>query len=275
MASPQLARGHRFGFIGGGNLAEALVRGLLAAGAAEPDAVRASDPSDARRQHLEREYGITTAAGNAAVADFADVIVICTKPGMVAPALRSVRDQVMGGDLVVSVAAGISTRAIEAELPAGTRVVRAMPNTAAMAGAAATALSAGATAGPDELRLAEAIFAAVGTTVIVPEAQLDAVTGLSGSGPAFVMLVIEALADGGVRAGLPREVALALAAQTVLGAAKLQIDTGEHPAVLKDRVTSPGGTTIAGLSRLEQAGVRGAFIDAVHAAALRARELGS
>jgi pyrroline-5-carboxylate reductase len=263
----------RFGFIGGGNLAEALVRGLLASGQTSAAQIRVSDPSDARRAHLEQAYGVATAAENAPVADFAEVIVLATKPGVVVDALASLRQQVTAGDLVVSVAAGIATRTLESELPEGTRVVRAMPNTAAMALAAATALAPGVSARPDDLRLAEALFGAVGRTVIVPESYLDAVTGLSASGPAFVLLVIEALADGGVRSGLPRDVALLLAAQTVYGAAKLQLDTGEHPAILRERVTSPGGTTAAGLHRLESGAVRGSFIDAVYAASERAREL--
>jgi pyrroline-5-carboxylate reductase len=178
------------------------------------------------------------------------------------------------GHLVVSLVAGVPIRAIESHVGAGTRVVRAMPNTAALARASATAVASGTSATDADLDVARALFDAVGKTVVLDENHLDAVTGLSGSGPAYVMLFIEALADGGVKVGLPRDVALLLAAQTVQGAAKLLIDSGEHPARLKDMVTSPGGTTIAGVSVLEAAGVRGSIMAAVEAATLRAAELG-
>jgi pyrroline-5-carboxylate reductase len=262
------------GLLGGGNMAEALIRGLLAAGVTGKHSLRASDPSAERRAHLMASYGIETTADNPALAAWADLLVVAVKPQVMKEALASVGSAIKGGALVVSIAAGVSTSRIEAALPKGTRVVRAMPNAAAMALAAATAIAPGAHAESGDLELVLRLFESVGRAVCVSESTLDAVTGLSGSGPAYVMLVIEALADGGVRAGLPRDVALLLAAQTVYGGAKLQLDTGEHPAALKDRVTSPGGTTIAGLAKLEAAGVRGAFIDAVEAAAERSRELG-
>ena len=183
--------------------------------------------------------------------------------------------QALGEGLVISIAAGVATPSIEKRLAPDTRVIRAMPNTAAIAQAAATGIAKGTHAGNEDLAVAKLLFEAVGRCVIVPEKLLDAVTGLSGSGPAYIMLFIEALADGGVKAGLPREIAQKLAAQTVYGSAKLQIDSGDHPGVLKDRVTSPGGTTIAGLNELEARGVRGAIIAAVDAATNRAKELGS
>jgi pyrroline-5-carboxylate reductase len=262
------------GLVGGGNMAEALVRGLLEARVASTAQLRASDPDQGRRDHLMQRYGIATATDNAVLAAWADVLVIAVKPAVVATIAADVRDALRPETLVVSIAAGVPTSAIEGGLGKGARVVRAMPNTAAMALCAATAVAPGRHATPEDLKAAVALFEAVGRVVVVPEAQLDAVTGLSGSGPAYVMVVIEALADGGVRAGLPRETALLLAAQTVYGAAKLQIESGDHPALLKDRVTSPGGTTIAGLARLEAAGLRGALIAAVEAATERSRELG-
>lgn len=263
----------RISTIGGGNMAEALLRGLLAAGA-QPDELRASDPSPERRRALESRHGITTSADNATIAAGADLVVLAVKPAVAPTAAASIAAALAPETLVVSIAAGVPAHRIEAELAPGARVVRAMPNTPALVLAGATAIAAGAQATEEDMARAERLFAAVGRSVRVPEGQLDAVTGLSGSGPAYVLLVIEALADGGVKAGLPREVALMLAAQTVYGAAKLQIESGEHPGVLRDRVTSPGGTTIAGLARLEEHATRSAFIAAVSAATARAGELG-
>ncbi|HEV8550022.1 MAG TPA: pyrroline-5-carboxylate reductase [Polyangiaceae bacterium] len=263
------------GFVGGGNMAAALVRGLLASGRVAPAAVRVSDPSEARRSALARDHGIQTEESNAAVARFATVVVLAVKPGFVAAALGSIAGALAPGTLVISIAAGVPLAALEGLLPAGTHVVRAMPNTAATALAGATAFAAGSHATREDLEQARELFESVGTAVVVDEALLDAVTGLAGSGPAYVMLVIEALADGGVKMGLPREAALALAAQTVYGSAKLLLETKEHPARLKDMVTSPGGTTIAGLHALESGGLRAALMDAVERATLRSRELGA
>jgi pyrroline-5-carboxylate reductase len=176
--------------------------------------------------------------------------------------------------LVISIAAGVPIAAIEAILPSGSRVVRAMPNTAAIVLASATGVAAGSRATAEDVTSAKALFEAVGRVVVVDESSLDAVTGLSGSGPAYVMMVIEALADGGVKVGLTREAALLLAAQTVYGSAKLQLETKEHPARLRDMVTSPGGTTIAGVHALESGGLRPALINAVERATLRSQELG-
>lgn len=264
----------RIGFVGGGNMAEALVRGLLESGAAKAGSVRVCDPSQARRDRLTERYGVTASDDNAAVAGWAELVVLAVKPQVMKDALESIAAFLSPDALVVSIAAGVPIASIEAALPKGRRVVRAMPNTAAIVRAGATAIAKGRSATDADLQMARALFEAVGRCVVVPEKLLDAVTGLSGSGPAYVMLVIEALADGGVHAGLPRDVAQTLAAQTVYGAAKLQLETGEHPGVLKDRVTSPGGTTIAGLAELEDHGVRGAFIDAVYAATERSKELG-
>jgi pyrroline-5-carboxylate reductase len=266
---------HRIGLVGGGNMALALVRGLLAAGRVTASAVRASDPSEARRTLLASTHGIATTERNDEVASWANVLVLAVKPQAIETAIRSLGTAFSPGALVVSIAAGVPLAVLEALLPAGTRVVRAMPNTAAMALAGATALAAGSQATKADVETARGLFEAVGSAVVVDEPLLDAVTGLSGSGPAYVMLVIEALADGGVKMGLPRDVALGLAAQTVYGSAKLLIETKEHPAKLKDMVTSPGGTTIAGLHALESGGLRPALIGAVERATQRSQELGA
>lgn len=258
-------------FIGGGNMAEALIGGARSLDSTVR--IRVADPAEARRTHLRATYGVEAVEDNATAARGADVVVLAIKPQVFDAALGTIAAEVGLDALIITVAAGVPLKRLAAALP-GRGLVRAMPNTPALVGAGATAI---AVQGASEAQGAwtRRLFAALGLVVEVPESQLDAVTGLSGSGPAFVMLVLEALADGGVAAGLPRDVAQQLATQTVLGAATLQARTGDHPGVLKDRVTSPGGTTIAGLTRLEAAGARSAFIDAVQAAAARSAELGA
>jgi pyrroline-5-carboxylate reductase len=217
---------------------------------------------------------VRTVVSNKEAVAAADVVLLSVKPQIIDAVLEEIAADVGSSKLVVSIAAGVTIAAIARRLPQGARIVRTMPNTPALAGAGAAAMAAGPHATAEDLALARALLESVGTAVVVAEPLLDAVTGLSGSGPAFVYLFIEALADGGVKAGLPRAEALQLAAQTVLGAAKLVLESGEHPGRLKDQVTSPGGTTIAGVHALERAGFRGAVIDAVEAAARRSRELG-
>jgi len=266
----------RFGFIGGGAMAEALVGGLLASGVAARD-VRASDPDPARRKHLEQQLGIATSADNADVVGDADVVVLAVKPGLVPDVLSGLAaaDAERTRPLWISIAAGVSLATLEAGLPAGARIVRAMPNTPALVGAGTTAVCANAAAGDPDRATARALFESVGLCWEAPrEDLLDAVTGLSGSGPAYVFVFLEALADAGVRVGLPREAASRLAAQTVFGASKLALESGRDPAQLKDQVASPGGTTIAGLERLEAGGLRAAVHEAVAAATRRSRELG-
>jgi pyrroline-5-carboxylate reductase len=265
----------RVGLIGSGNMAAALVRGLLASGRVKAEQIRASDTSEARRAVLAREHGISVSESNADVARFANVVVLAVKPQVIDAALESIAGALAADALVVSIAAGVPLAALETRLPAGARVVRAMPNTAAMALAGATGLAGGRYATPADLDTARALFEAVGAVTVVDETLLDAVTGLSGSGPAYVMLIIEALADGGVKMGLSREAALLLATQTVYGSAKLLLETKEHPARLKDMVTSPGGTTIAGLHALESGGLRPTLMDAVEQATRRSQELGA
>lgn len=255
-------------------MAGALIRGLLHEDAVIADQIRASDVSDQRLGDLQTKFGILTTSDNDELVRWADVIVIAVKPQIVDRILGSIASGMSGSDLVISIAAGVPLDALEARLPAGARVIRSMPNTAAIAHAGATAISPGTHATREDISVARALFEAVGRCVTVDETLLDAVTGLSGSGPAYVMLMIEALADGGVKVGLGRDIALLLAAQTVYGAAKLQLETGEHPGRLKDMVTSPGGTAIAGLHTLESGGLRRTLIDAVEAAANRSAELG-
>lgn len=269
-----MALGKKIAFLGAGNMAEALLKGLLRAGAAGPQEIVCAEPRSGRRQEIEQRHGVRAIASNREAAAGADVVLLSVKPQVIEAVLDEIAPEIGTSKLVVSIAAGVPIAAIAGRLPPGARIVRTMPNTPALAGAAATALAAGPGATAEDLLLAKRLFESVGTAVVVAEPLLDAVTGLSGSGPAFVYLFIEALADGGVKAGLPRAEALQLAAQTVLGAAKLVLESGEHPGRLKDQVTSPGGTTIAGVHALERAGFRGAVIDAVEAAARRSRELG-
>jgi pyrroline-5-carboxylate reductase len=266
----------RFGFVGGGAMAEALVGGLIGGGVA-PERIRVADPDPGRQKALAETHGVATFADNAeAVADV-DVVVVAVKPAVVATALAALREG--GSDVArplwISIAAGIPLATLEGALGPGARVVRAMPNTPALVHAGATAIHANAAATAEDRAVARALFCAVGTCWEAPqEGLLDAVTGLSGSGPAYVFVFLEALGDAGVRMGLPRDAAYELAFQTVLGASKLAIESGRHPASLKDQVTSPGGTTIAGLERLEAGGFRAAIHEAVKAATARSRELG-
>lgn len=255
-------------------MAGALIRGLLHSSTVTAEQIRASDVKEERLDELREKFGVATTTDNDDLVRWADVIVLAVKPQIVDRVLGSIASGLSGGDVVISIAAGVPIDAIEARLPAGSRVIRAMPNTAAIALAGATAIAPGAHATRDDIGVARALFEAVGRCVTLDESLLDAVTGLSGSGPAYVMLMIEALADGGVKVGLGRDVALLLAAQTVYGAAKLQLETGEHPGRLKDMVTSPGGTAIAGLHTLEAGGLRRTLIDAVEAAATRSAQLG-
>ncbi len=262
------------GFIGGGNMASALVRGLIASKTRATEDIIVSDVKAERREMLERTYGVRTTADNHALVRDANVIILAVKPQVIDRVLAEIEDDVRPDHLVISVAAGVPIAAIEGRLPAETHVLRTMPNTPATALAGATAISMGTHATDADVAIASTLFEAVGKVVALDESLLDAVTGLSGSGPAYVMLIIEALADGGVKVGLHRDTALLLAAQTVYGSAKLLLETGEHPGRLKDMVTSPGGTAIAGLHTLESGALRKTLIDAVEVATKRSAELG-
>ena len=253
-------------------MATALVQGVIASGIVPHERIFVSDTHALSAEKLARETRVNAVDTNKEVVASADAILLCVKPG---DALAALRDLGADGKLVVSIVAGLRLHALQQAAGKEVRVIRVMPNTPALIhkGAAAYALGRSATA--DDAKLTETIFGAVGKIFPVGEDLLDAVTGLSGSGPAYVYLMIEALADGGVLMGLPRQLALQLAAQTVAGAAEMVLQTGEHPAALRDMVTSPGGTTIAGLEALEDGGARAAFLAAVRAATERARELGS
>jgi pyrroline-5-carboxylate reductase len=261
-------------FLGAGNMAGALIRGLLHAEACTPQQIWATDVREDRLEELAIAHGIRTGADNAEAARWADIVVLATKPQVFDRLLEQVADAIDANDLVISIAAGVPIESIEARLARGVRVVRSMPNTPALVDAAATAIARGSHGTKDDLMLAKRIFDSVGITVVLDESLIDAVTGLSGSGPAYIFLIIEALADAGVKVGLHRDSALKLAAQTVLGSAKLLLETGEHPGRLKDMVTSPGGTAIAGLHTLEAGGLRTTLIDAVESATARAKQLG-
>lgn len=264
----------KLALIGAGNMAEALTRGLLHARHLQPEQIIATGPRAERLQYLEKTYGIKTTHDNSAAVRDAQIVLLAVKPQIMDTVLRQIADFVPSHALVISIAAGISTELVQSILSQGTRICRAMPNTPAVVGAGATAIALGRHATSQDLELVKKIFLAVGTVTVVDENLIDAVTGLSGSGPAYVFMIIEALSDAGVKVGLPRYQAQALAAQTVLGSAQLLLETGEHPGVLKDRVTSPGGTAIAGLHTLEEGGLRTTLINAVVAATERARQLG-
>ena len=262
------------GFLGAGKMATALARGFVRAGLVTPGQVTASDPSAAARAAFAKEVGAKTTVSNAEVVKFAAVLVLAVKPDQVGGLLAEIRDHLTAKHCLISIAAGVTLARLEAGLGAGARLIRVMPNTPALVGASATAFALGKAARPADGELAQKLFSAVGVAFQVKEALLDAVTGLSGSGPAYAYLFIEGMSDGGVAAGLPRDIATRLAAQTVLGSARMVLETGLHPGVLKDMVTSPGGTTIEGLHELEKGKLRGTVISAVRAAAEKAKKLG-
>lgn len=264
----------RIGFLGAGQMATALAKGWATAGLLDLTHSLASDPYPAAREKFQATTGIRATNSNAEVIAAADVLVLAVKPQMMNAVLPEAAATISAKHLVVSIAAGITLKQLAELLGSDTRLVRVMPNTPCLVGASATGYSVGPKATVADGELVGKLFRSVGNAFAVPENLLDAVTGLSGSGPAYVYVMIEALADGGVRVGLPRDIALSLAAQTVFGAAKMVLETGSHPAALKDAVASPGGTTIAGLHALERAGYRAALMDAVEAAAKRAAELG-
>jgi pyrroline-5-carboxylate reductase len=265
----------RLGLVGCGQMGEALLRGMLTAALVGPEEVLVADPDQERKNTIIQRYGIRAARDSRAVAESGvDVLLLAVKPQAINELFAELKGAVPDRTLVVSIVTGVRLVRLEAELGERARVVRAVPNTPALVGSGMTAVAGGVHVSPDDLKTAVELFNAVGTTLVVEERHLNAVTGLSGSGPAYAFVMIEALADGGVKAGLTRDVALQLAARTLAGAAQLLLQTGEHPGLLKDRVASPGGTTIAGLRELEAGGIRATLINAVEAAARRAAELG-
>jgi pyrroline-5-carboxylate reductase len=265
----------KIGLIGAGRMATALARGFVRAQMVRPEAIFASDPSEAARDSFaEQVPGATVVAENRPVASQADVVFLAVKPQMMNAALEEIRDAIRPVSLAVSIAAGVTLKRLTAGLPLGQRIIRVMPNTPCLIGEGTSAYSLGQSATADDGRLVTELLSAVGIAREVPEVMLDAVTGLSGSGPAFVYSMIEALAAGGEAAGLPAELASEMAARTVAGAAQMVMQTGESPAVLRDRVTSPGGTTLAGLAVLHERGFNDTVSAAVVAAARRSTELG-
>ena len=263
----------KIAMIGAGQMAEALLAGLLASRSADPTALFATDTSAERRDLVKRRFGIRVGSDNCEAASWADVVLLAVKPQALDSVLEGIAST-LAGRLVISIAAGVSIRRIAGRVPHGTRIVRVMPNAPALVREGMSALAFGPGVTEEDVSLARALFEAVGRVVTVEEHLMEAVTGLSGSGPAYVFMAIEAMADGGVKMGLSRSVAELLAAQTVLGAARMMLETVEHPACLKDRVASPGGTTIAGLHQLEQGGLRASLMAAVEAATKKSEEMG-
>ncbi|MBL9137496.1 MAG: pyrroline-5-carboxylate reductase [Verrucomicrobiales bacterium] len=261
------------GFLGAGRMATALAQGFIRSGLVASEAVLASDLEGGAREQFARATGARVTAVNAEVLA-APIVLLAVKPGQVEEVLQSLKSGFTPGHLLVSIAAGITVAQLANAVPAGVRVVRVMPNTPAVVGASATAFALGPGATSADAQKVKELFGAVGLAFEVKEALMDAVTGLSGSGPAYACLFLEAMSDGGVAAGLPREVATRLAAQTLLGTARMVLETGQHPGVLKDQVTSPGGTTIEGIYELEKAGFRAGVIGAVRAASEKSKRLG-
>lgn len=264
----------RIALIGGGNMGEALAAGMVKAQFTRRENILVAEPVPERREYLRKTHGLEVFEDGNMVVSQARVILFAVKPQVIDDVVSQLRDAVSDAHLLISIIAGTPTKRFIDSFGTGARIIRVMPNTPALVGAGAAGLCKGGAAGDADLDLAKQILESVGRVIEVPESLMDAVTGLSGSGPAYVFQFIEALADGGVRVGLPRDQALLLAAQTVLGSAKMLLETGKHPGVLKDMVASPGGTTIAGLHALESEGLRAAVIAAVVAATQRSEELG-
>ncbi|MCE5315111.1 MAG: pyrroline-5-carboxylate reductase [Armatimonadota bacterium] len=263
----------RLAIIGAGAMGSAFAKGVISAGLLSPEDVTMADVYKPRLGELADEFGVNVTQSPAEAMAGADVVLFAVKPAVLLDILPELSDAVREGQLIISIAAGVRLEAIESALPRGAAVIRTMPNTPCQIGMGAIGFSRGRSVSDDQVSMAKRLFDAVGLSFEVPEKLLNAVTGLSGSGPAYVYIMIEALSDAGVRVGLPRNAALALAAQTVLGSAKMVLETGEHPMKLKDQVTSPGGTTIAGVDALDRHGFRTALMEAVKAATKRSEEL--
>ncbi len=263
----------KIGFIGAGRMATALAQGFIANGFTSVDHLMASDPFTSACEQFKKATGAKTTDSNTSLLQQSEIIILAVKPQVMSNVLKQISANVTSKHLVISIAAGVSLQTISDLLENKPRLIRVMPNTPALVGCGAAGFSLGTSATLEDAKRVQSMLSTVGVAVEVPEKLLDAVTGLSGSGPAYVYQVIEALSDGGVQAGLPRDMATQLAAQTVMGAAKMVLETGEHPGALKDAVTSPGGTTIAGIHALEQGGLRSCLMNAVQAATKRSQEL--
>jgi pyrroline-5-carboxylate reductase len=263
----------KIGFIGGGNMAEAFIKGLLQGGFPVSD-IHFFEPNENRRKTMVERYGVPCEANNVELVTTSDIVVMAVKPQILDRVMEEIVPVFNGGKLLVSILAGVTTTTLETELGGQPRVVRAMPNTPALSGMGAAALCPGRYVTQEDRRVAQRLFETVGIALWVEESQMDAVTGLSGSGPAFVYTFIEALTAGGVQEGLRLDIAHTLAVQTVVGAAHLVRETGEHPALLREKVCSPAGTTISAIRVLEERGLRAMMMEAVGAATRRSRELG-
>jgi pyrroline-5-carboxylate reductase len=256
-------------------MGEALVSGLISSASSKPENIICTDVREAKLKAIKEKYGVQAKPENIEAVAGSDIVIYAVKPQIMAAVLKETAQKLDMSKLIISIAAGVPMEAIEAFLNKKLRLIRVMPNIAAAVKEAATAIAAGKNATEEDIKQTMTIFNSIGKTVFIPENYLmDAITGLSGSGPAYIFLIVEALADAGVKVGLSRQEALFLSAQTVLGAAKMLIETQEHPGQLRDRVTSPGGTAIAGLATLEQGGLRTTLINAVEVATNRSRELG-
>ncbi|MGD9225475.1 MAG: pyrroline-5-carboxylate reductase [Desulfobacterales bacterium] len=265
----------KIGIIGTGNMGEALVSGLVGSGSSKPEHITCTDVREAKLKVVQEKYGVQTTANNLEAVANSDILIYAVKPQIMASVLNETAEKLDISKLIISIAAGVPMEAIESCLNKKLRLIRVMPNIAAAVKESATAVAAGKNASEEDIQMAMTIFDSIGKTVFIPENYLmDAITGLSGSGPAYLFLIVEAMADAGVKVGLSRQEALFLSAQTVLGAAKMLIETHEHPGQLRDRVTSPGGTAIAGLATLEKGGLRTTIINAVEVATNRSQELG-
>ena len=265
----------KIGFIGGGNMAEALISGLIHANATTPANIICSDVREEAIQQMHDNFGVRVSLSNVEVAEQSDIIIFATKPQILASVLQETAHVLDRSKLIISIAAGVPLAAIAAGVKKELRLIRVMPNICAFVKESATAIAAGKYVMDGDIQLAKAIFDSVGVSVFIKENILmDAFTGLSGSGPAYFFMIIDAMADAGVKMGLSRKDSLLLSTQTMLGSAKLLLETKEHPGQLKDKVTSPGGTSIAGIHTLEQGGLRTTIMDAVEAATNRSRELG-
>lgn len=270
-----LLKDKRICFIGSGNMGEALISGLVGSGTARPENIVCTDIREHRLERIAAEYGVRTATDNPASVQSSEIIVYSVKPQIMAEVLKETAAVLDMSKLIISIAAGVPMAAIESCLGKELRLIRVMPNIAAGVRESASAIAAGRNARKEDIDLAMTIFASVGKSVFIRENYLmDAVTGLSGSGPAYIFMIVDALADAGVKVGLSRSEALLLSTQTILGAAKLLLETQDHPSQLKDKVTSPGGTAIAGIHTLEMGGLRTTLINAVESATLRSKELG-
>ncbi len=263
----------RIGIVGAGKMGEALVLGLLNSKSTTVTKLKASDVRKQRRDYVKREYGVSCYLDNSELVNDSDVIILAIKPGDMKSVLEQIRDAITIKHLIISIAAGIRTDFISKILSVGVQIIRAMPNNPAMVGEGMTVLAPMENVSKENLQIANDVFSSIGKVVVLEEKHLDAVTGLSGSGPAYFFLIIEALAEAGVREGIPRDVAVLLAAQTCLGSAKMVIETGEKPGELIKRIATPGGTTVKGLEELEKGEVKSSFIKAVEKATQRSREL--